>query len=80
MPEDSTHVTSRSIDEVLAHHTPRLMSIPGVVGTAQGEEPGRPCVVVYVKTKDAAIRRAIPRTLEGYPVRVEESGEIGPLR
>ena len=67
------------IEEVLARHTPHLMAIPGVVGTAQGEENGNPCVVVYVKKKDAAIRRMLPSALEGYPVRMEESGEIGPL-
>ena len=68
------------IDDVLARHTPRLMAIPGVVGTAQGEQDGKPCVVVYVKKKDAAVERAIGRQLEGHPVRIEESGEIGPLR
>jgi len=56
------------------------MSIPGVVGTAQGEEQGAPIILVFVKKKDDAIRRAIPTMLEGYPVRVDEVGEVRPLR
>jgi len=69
-----------SITDALAKYTPHLMSIPGVVGTAEGREGGRPCVVVYVKQGDVKIEGAIPRELDGYPVRIEESGEIGPLR
>ena len=77
---DSTRMTMIPIADVLMKHSPSLMAIPGVVGTAQGEENGRPCVVVYVKKKDAGIERAIGNRLEGYPVRIEESGDIGPLR
>lgn len=77
---DSTHVTAPNITDVLSRHTPKLMSIPGVVGTAQGEEDGRPCVIVYVKESGEAIKRAIPSSLEGFPVRIQAVGEIGPLR
>jgi hypothetical protein len=56
------------------------MAIPGVVGTAQGEENGRPCVMVYVKQSGEAIERAIPSSLEGFPVRIQVSGPIGPHR
>ena len=73
-------MTAPSIETVLERHTPYLMSIPGVVGTAQGEENGAPCIIVFVKEKDAAIERAIPATLEGYPVRIEAVGEIRPIR
>jgi hypothetical protein len=76
--KDSTRVTTSSITDVLARHTPRLMAIPGVVGTAQGEENGRPCVMVYVKQSGEAIERAIPSSLEGFPVRIQVVGEIGP--
>ena len=61
-------------------HTPNLMSIPGVVGTAQGEENGAPIILVFVKTKDDRIRREVPPTIEGYPVRVDEVGEVRPIR
>jgi len=77
---DSTSMTASSIEIVLARHTPKLMSIPGVVGTAQGEDEGKPCILVFVKEKDERIRREIPSTLEGYPVRIDEVGEIRPIR
>jgi len=70
---------STDIIHVLARHTEHLMSIPGVVGTGEGEQNGRPCIVVFVIEKTAEIERLIPKELEGYPVRIEESGEIGPL-
>ncbi len=79
-PTDSTRMTSPSIETVLAAHTPKLMSIPGVVGTAQGEEQGAPCILVFVVKKDERIRREIPSSLEGYPVRIDEVGEIRPIR
>jgi hypothetical protein len=79
-PIDSTRMTAPSIETVLERHTPHLMSIPGVVGTAQGEEQGAPIILVFVKKKDDAIRRAIPTMLEGYAVRVDEVGEVRPIR
>ena len=68
------------ITDVLARHTPALMAIEGVVGTGQGEEHGRPCIVVFVKKKTRTIERVIPAELEGYPVRIDAVGEIRPLR
>jgi hypothetical protein len=75
---DSTHVTTSSITDVLSRHTPKLMSIPGVVGTAQGEEDGRPCIVVYVKEETDSLVIAIPSSLEGFSVRIQAVGEITP--
>jgi hypothetical protein len=56
------------------------MSIAGVVGTAEGRQDGRPCIIVFVKEKTTEIERAIPKQLEGYPVRIDAVGEVGPLR
>jgi len=71
-------VTTSNITDVLSRHAPGLMAIPGVVGTAQGEENGRPCVVVYVKREDEGIKRSIPHVLEGFPVRIQAVGDIEP--
>ena len=71
---------STDIIHVLARHTEQLISIPGVVGTGEGEQRGGPCIVVFVKEKTAEIERLIPPELEGYPVRIDVTGEIGPLR
>lgn len=68
---------NRSLTEVLAAHTPELMALPGVVGTAESRTPdGRACVLVMVAQSTPELRAKLPRELEGWPVRVEETGEI----
>ena len=69
----------RTIEEVLRAHTGQLMSLPGVVGTAQGVCSGRPCIKVYIVRKSDELDRTIPDTIEGYQVMMEESGEIKAL-
>ena len=66
----------RTIEEVLRAHTGQLMSLPGVVGTAQGVCSGRPCIKVYIDKKSEELDRTIPGTIEGYRVMMEETGEI----
>ncbi len=65
-----------SIDAVLARETPRLLSVPGVVGTGQGVCDGRPCIYVYASSMTPEARSRIPAALDGYPVVIEETGEI----
>jgi hypothetical protein len=71
-------MTPRSIDDVLAAHTPGLLALPGVVGTAQGEAEGRPVILVFVVEETDALRASIPDRIEGYAVRIQETGEIRP--
>jgi len=69
-------MAKKTIDEVLGEHSGRLMSIPGVVGTAEGLKDGRPSVKVLVIQKTTELERKIPRELDGYPVEIIETGEI----
>ncbi len=69
----------KSIEAVLKKHTPRLMSLPGVVGTGEGECGGVPCIKVLVIEKSSELVRQIGTTIEGYPVEFIESGEIKAL-
>jgi hypothetical protein len=71
-------VPGRPLEEVLRDRTDSLMATPGVVGTAQGLCDGRPCIKVFVAKKTAAVLKAIPASVEGYPVAVEETGEFRP--
>jgi hypothetical protein len=65
------------LTEVLARHTPGLMAFPGVVGTAEARtDDGHPCVLVLVERLTPELRRALPRALEGWPVRIEETGSV----
>ena len=69
----------KTIEAVLKEHTPDLMSLPGVIGTAQGECAGEPCIKVYVTKKTPDLLQQIPPAIEGYTVTVEETGEIRAL-
>jgi hypothetical protein len=69
-------MATKTIEEVLQEHTKKLMSLPGVVGTGQGLCDDRPCILVFVIKKTPELDQKIPRAIEGYPVRIEETGEI----
>ncbi len=69
----------KTIEAVLKEHTDRLMSIPGVMGTAQGECKGQPCMKVYVVKKTPDLLKQIPSSLEGYKVVIQETGQIRAL-
>jgi hypothetical protein len=68
-----------TIEAVLEKHTGALMSLPGVVGTAQGLCDGRDCIKVFVRQRTPELERRIPAVLEGYRVSIEESGEFRAL-
>lgn len=65
-----------SIEQAFNAHHDRLMSIPGVTGLGLGEKDGRPAIVILVQKLTPTLRASLPRTLNGFPVVVEESGEI----
>lgn len=61
---------------MLRDHTPALLQIPGVVGTGETLHRGKPAIVVMVSVLTSDLARKIPRQLEGYPIKIEETGEI----
>lgn len=77
-PMETTRA-SRPIEEVLKAHTPALMDLAGVVGTAQGLCEGEPCIKIYVVRKTPELVQRIPGDLQGYRVVVEETGDIKAL-
>ena len=66
----------KTIKTVLQEHTADLMSLPGVVGTAQWECSGKPCILVLVGRKTQELSGRIPSVIEGYAVSVVETGEF----
>jgi len=77
--EEGNEIPSRSIDEVLAAHADDLLARPGVTIVYQGAlEDGAPCITVGVIDKEAPSARELPPSLEGYPVVLQETGELGP--
>jgi hypothetical protein len=69
-------MVSPKIEEVLRQNTVALMSIPGVTGTGQGLCDGKPCIKVFVIKKRAELAKKIPGEIEGYQVKIEETGTV----
>jgi len=75
---EEKEMSSKAIQEALETHNQELLSTPGVVGTGQGLCEGKPCIQVMVSKKTPSLERKILSILEGYPVRIEETGAIRP--
>lgn len=72
---DKANPNIRAVMAIQGRHTPELMAMPEVVGTAIGlSEAGRPAIMVF--TKNVVERGIIPESLEGMPVAVKITGEI----
>lgn len=69
-------IKGKAIEQVLQEHTPEIMEIPGVVGTAQGLSGGKPCILVMVAARSRELASRIPNSLGGYPIRIQVTGEI----
>ncbi|MFQ5679599.1 MAG: hypothetical protein ACE5HP_09080 [Gemmatimonadota bacterium] len=69
-------MTQPTIEGAQEELTKRVMALPGVVGTAIGSCDDAPCIKVYVVTKSEELTSRIPSTYQGFPVAVEETGEI----
>lgn len=77
---EETKTMQRDINAVKDAHAPEIMTLPGVVGIYVGEMPDRtPCIVIMVARKTRMLERTLPAVLEGYRVRIEESGPIRPM-
>jgi hypothetical protein len=68
-----------SIGDALAALTERVMTLPGVVGTAQGRRRGKPCLLVFLSRRSAALLRRIPGRVQGYPVTIKKTGNLRAL-
>ena len=77
----SSSSSKRDINVVLAAHDKKLLAIPDVVGVYVGTLQDRRtlCLKVMLARKTEESARKIPRSMEGYPVVIEISGEIRAL-
>ncbi len=66
----------KPISEVLANHTPGWMNIPGVTGTGEGEKDGKPAILIFVDSLTDSLNQRLPVNVEGYSVKVKESGRV----
>ena len=75
-------MTRKDINTVLKDYDNDLLTIPGVVGVYVGLLPDdkTPCLKVMVVKETEDLKGKIPESIEGYPVVIEESGVIRPLK
>jgi hypothetical protein len=52
------------------------MAYDGVEGVGQGQKDGQDCIVVFVSCPPATLSAQIPDEFKGYPVVLQESGQI----
>ncbi len=69
----------KTIEAVLETHSPRLMSLAGVVGVGEGRCAGAPCIKVLVLEQTPELVERIGDAIEGYKVEVVATGEIRAL-
>ena len=69
----------QSIAQVIVEHRSSLLTISGILGIGQGGHPHAPHIIIYVHSKTSDILPLIPSILEGYPVVIQETGEIEAL-
>ena len=81
MAQNNSPGSKRDINAVLRDHDKELLAIPGVVGVyvAVLEDGKTPCLKVMLARKTPETDRDIPKSIEGYPVVSEVTGEIRPL-
>ena len=81
IPQQET-MDQRDINDVLRDHDDELMAIPGVVGVYVGllDDDETTCLKVMAAEKTPELERKVPKSLEGYPVVLVESGVIRPLQ
>lgn len=72
----------RDINAVLADNDDRLLAINGVAGVYVGvlDDGQTPCLRVMLVRDTPELRKALPASIENYPVVLEVTGEIRPLR
>ena len=77
-PENELNAANPRVQEVMAvqdRHTPELMGMPGVVGTATGlTRDGRPAILVL--TEKNQLDTELPAEIDGVPVVQEVTGRI----
>jgi hypothetical protein len=69
-------MATKTIKQVLEEHRSRLLNLPNVTGLAQGGSPGAPHINIYVRSATPETLQQLPGSLEGFPVRVIETGPL----
>lgn len=79
-PREKVEVPKVDINTAFDRHASKLLALPGVTGAFVSElEDKTPCILVLVAENSEELNRLIPDSLEGYPVKIDVSGEFRPM-
>jgi len=67
-------MSGKKIENVIKEHVDKLMALPGVVGVGEGRSQGKQCIVVFVQDGETDSVKAIPQSIEGYSIVINEGG------
>ena len=67
---------TKPLAQVLQEHADALLQVNGVVGVAEGQSRGKPCILILVASLTPQLRQSLPKSLDGYKVKVQETGEL----
>ncbi len=73
---DGYDMETEGIRQVLERQREALMRRSGAVGVGIGQRDGKPAIVFMVKKKTPETLANLPREIEGYPLLIEEVGEV----
>lgn len=77
---ESQNKNMLSVKEVIEKHSAAIMEIEGVVGIYESLlEDDSPSITIMIIEKNETLLKKLPENLGGYPVIIEETGEIKPL-
>jgi hypothetical protein len=76
MMRRETGARKPAIEKIKAKYEKEFLGLEGVEGVGIGEELGKPVIKVYVVRKTRSLQERIPSQIEGYPVRMEVTGEF----
>jgi len=68
----------QTIEQVIEEAS-QWLNLDGVEGIGQGEHGGEPCIVVLISGNKQNLAEKIPKSFKGYPVILEETGEVRAL-
>ena len=69
----------KDIKNVIAEQAAELMQLSGVVGVAESEAEGAPCILIMLEGPLLS-ETEIPEMIEGHPVVFLKSGEMWAMR
>lgn len=74
-------LSMKEITAVIKERADSLLNIHGVVGVYAGRiDDSIPCIRIMIENDDSTLIKKIPATIDGYPVEIEVSGRIEPLK